>query len=208
MRELILVRHGESEHHVRRLSGGWTDTPLTNLGRQQAKRVGLALASSETVGRTLLYSSDLLRARQTADAISEATGLHAVLCQQLRELNNGIARDRTLEEATAMEIPVTEPRVDWVPFPQAESWRDLSNRITGFMNEVASEHKGDTVILVSHGMSLRVIVHWWLQLGEEYWSSIAFAFDPASITRLSVSEWFGERLVSKLNDTAHLAGVG
>jgi len=50
------------------------------------------------------------------------------------------------------------------------------------------------------------IVHWWLNLGEELWPRISFDFEPASITKLTVNRW-GEKTISKLNDTSHLEGV-
>jgi probable phosphoglycerate mutase len=96
MHELILVRHGESEHHVMELTGGWTDTSLTDRGRRQAERLGPALPFPELDRCLRLFSSDLLRARQTAEAISEFAGLRPVLRAELRELNNGVAKDKNL----------------------------------------------------------------------------------------------------------------
>ena len=94
MQELILVRHGESEHHVGDLTGGWTDSALTDLGRRQAELAGQSLSQIEPNGRLQLLSSDLRRATQTADAISRFIRIRPVIRAELRERNNGAARQR------------------------------------------------------------------------------------------------------------------
>ncbi len=206
MHELILVRHGESEHHVGDLTGGWTDSSLTDRGRRQAERLGRALAATEHDRGSLLFSSDLSRARQTADAISELTRIQAEFRAELRESNNGAARNKTLAQAENLELPMTEPALEWVPYPGAESWRDMTLRVMGFMDELMTRVSGKRVVLVSHGNAMVAIVHWWLNLGEELWPRISFDFEPASITKLTVNRW-GEKTISKLNDTSHLEGV-
>ena len=150
MRKLILVRHGESEHHVNGLTGGWTDTPLTERGRQQAEQIGRALVDEKNT-RCLMFSSDLLRARQTAEIVSKHIHITPQFSPGLRELNNGQAKDLTLEEARNIELPLTEPTVDWVPYPDAESWKTMSLRVIGFMNGIACQHSDEKVLTISHG---------------------------------------------------------
>lgn len=87
LKELILIRHGESEHLIRDLTGGWTDCPLTDLGRLQADTVAKALAAKGVSRGTILLSSDLQRARETTAAIEMHTGLKAKYHMELRELN-------------------------------------------------------------------------------------------------------------------------
>lgn len=205
MADLILIRHGESEHHVKGLSGGWTDTPLTERGMRQAELVGRALASAGD-GFTRFFSSDLKRAQQTAAAISEVTNFSPQYRPELRESNNGIAVDKTIAEAKALELPMTEPAIDWVPHAGAESWKDMSLRVMGFMDDEVTHDMAEPVVIVSHGNSLIAMVHWWLGLGEQHWPKISFNFEPASITRLTINR-FGEKVIAKLNDTAHLARI-
>jgi len=205
-RELILVRHGESQHHVKGLAGGWTDTPLTNRGELQADAAGKALAPVCTRDRTWFLSSDLLRARSTAEIIARHIGLSPELHSELRELNNGAAKDKTREEAERIALPITEPRADWIPYPGAESWRAMTNRVVGFMSAQIERTAEESLLIVSHGNALVSIVHYWLGLEEKHWSSISYDFDCGSITRLGVNGW-GERVISKLNDTSHLENV-
>ena len=207
MRKLILARHGESEHHLRGLTGGWTDTPLTDLGRKQAERLGLALANTERNQCSRVFSSDLLRARQTAEIVSRHLGIPPIFRAELRELNNGAAKDKTLEEARSIELPKTEPLLDWRPYPGAESWRAMTHRVMGFMDNVLAPISDGTALVISHGNALVAIIHWWLGLGEEHWSKISFETDCASLTMLTENAW-GERVISKLNDTSHLLAGG
>lgn len=68
------------------------------------------------------YSSDLMRSKVTAEIIGRCISVQPKFVDGLRELNNGIVANRTRKEAKAFEIPITEPIIDWAPYPQAESW--------------------------------------------------------------------------------------
>jgi len=201
--KLILVRHGESRHQVDGLIGGWTDTPLTALGRRQADTVGYRLAEDGLGPAVRLLSSDLLRARETSEAIARHTGQTVVLHQELRELGNGVAAGKTLEETERLILPKTDPVIDWIPYQDAESWRMMSSRVISLLEQVQTEEPDSTIVVVSHGNALIPAVFWWLGLGSEYWSTISFAFDNASITELTINSW-GERTIFRLNDVSHL----
>jgi len=203
MKELILVRHGESEYMVSGLTGGWTDLPLTELGKKQAVYTGQSLQYLRD-SPFLFYSSDLVRAQQTADIVGRALDKEPVLVEELRELNNGIARDLTLEEAQKIRYPVTDSVMDWVPYPEAESWRMLHDRVVSFMNRV--QPHGDTALLVTHSMVIISIIHWWLEFSEDIIVRVSYDIDPCSITRLTINQW-NEKTISKLNDTAHLLSL-
>jgi broad specificity phosphatase PhoE len=149
----------------------------------------------------LFYSSDLLRAAQTAHIIGEILSVNPVLVKDLREHNNGIARNLTKEEAEKIRFPVTHPIMDWIPYPEAESWRMLHNRAVRFMERIRDQC--DTALLVAHSMVIVSIIHWWLEFTEEIITRISFDIDPCSTTRLTINKW-NEKTVSKLNDTSHL----
>jgi len=210
MRELILVRHGEPTHVAEGLTGGWTDSSLTDLGRRQAEATGRRL-SEALAGRAFgFYASDLRRARETAEIIGERLGVAAQPEPGLREFNNGAAANMRQNEAARIEVPPPPTRaqaLDWVPYPGSETWRRMLERVCGCMDSIAAAGD-DTVLVVSHGGSGQAIVTWWLGL-EDLVAEKAFAFDLdlCSITHLTLNRW-DERTITKLNDTAHLAGVG
>src|SRR5262245_20775638 len=123
MKELYIVRHGQSEHHVRDMTGGWTDLPLTPPGQNQA--INLAAHLTAVIGNrnVSLFSSDLQRASMTAAAVAKRLEIEVVEDAGLREFNNGRARGLTNSEAKLIENPRTEPDFDWIPYPEAEPWR-------------------------------------------------------------------------------------
>jgi len=203
---LILVRHGESDHLVNATAGGWSESPLTTRGKTQAKSTGQALAAKlryDTVG---FYASDLPRAQQTAEIIGSAINIAPVLCPALRELNNGVASNTPLAEAERLHLPVTEPLIDWVPYPEAESWGMMARRVMTWMEQLVRGVQSDTMLIVSHSHAMVAMVHWWLGLQEPYFSRVSYTFDCCSITELTMNRW-GERTIARLNDTAHLQGV-
>lgn len=202
MNRIYIVRHGQSEHHVNGMTGGWTDLPLTPLGLEQASRVAGHLAGQIGSQVVSLFSSDLQRAYMTASVIGRRLGLSIVEDRGLRELNNGLAAGLTEEEAKIIELPRTEPGIDWIPYPEAESWRMMTNRVSECMSRLAMESKS-TAIVVTHAGAATAIVKWWLRLEEPYKHSIDFEFRSCSISELTESVW-GERVIVRLNDIAHL----
>ncbi|MFX1474024.1 MAG: histidine phosphatase family protein [Promethearchaeota archaeon] len=205
MKELILVRHGQSEHHIKGLTGGWTDTPLTPLGCQQAAATAQRLVSLIQSKPLRFYCSDLIRAKKTAEIIGDTLGVTPVATEALRELNWGIVKDMTLEEARSLELPRTTPLIDWVTFPGAETRRQLYHRTTQFLVQLNPNFHGCTLI-VSHGNAITSIIQWWLELAEHQQSRIAFDKAPCSITHLHLNEW-DQKTIAKLNDTGHLDAI-
>lgn len=204
MKPLILIRHAEAEHHIRAITGGWTDSVLTERGRREAHLLGGRLRG-ELAGIPLtLACSDLKRGVQTAEIIGAALGLVPIPYPELRDLNNGVAAGKTHAEARQYAIAPHEPLIDWQPYPHAESWRQLFTRITGFM-DAYSQDQDSAAILVTHAAVIHVIIAWWLKLGVEHPSFFELA--PASLTVLTTNRW-NEAVVERLNDTAHLYAAG
>lgn len=203
IKNLYIIRHGQADHLVgERYTGGWTNSLLTELGKKQARSTGQRLSKLLVDGEFDFFCSDLERARETARIIGNFIGAKPVPVMALRELNNGAAANLTTEEAKKIALPMTEPMIDWIHYPNAESWRDMTNRVFGFMNAI-SEGCRENVIIVSHRGIVVTIIDWWLELNENYINKISYDIDPCSITYLRVNKW-GERTISKMNDTAHI----
>lgn len=203
MNRLILIRHAQSDHHLQGLTGGWTDTPLSQLGRVQASLVA-DRCRQRLAGESqfVMWSSDLLRAAQTAASIADALGIACQLEPDLRELNNGGAAGLTHVEAKRIELPPTEPSIDWVPYPGAESWRMMTMRVFAVMDRL-DQACPSTAIVVTHGNAGVAVIQWWLRLSECCRQGISFELDPASISELAINAW-QERTIVRLNDTSQL----
>jgi probable phosphoglycerate mutase len=202
---LMLIRHAEAEHHLQEITGGWTDTDLTERGRRQSEALaGRLQRELDGVTFSTLATSDLRRARQTTAYIAMAFDLEPHVFPALRDLNNGVAANKTHAEARRLAIPFREPSIDWQPYPGAETWRQFYRRISEFM-EVFSRQQPGPAMIVSHAAVLSAIVAWWVQIGPD--SPVHFETAPATITVLNSSRW-GERAIDRLNDNAHLYDAG
>jgi probable phosphoglycerate mutase len=203
---LILVRHGQSEHLVDDMTGGWTDTPLTERGRRQVALLAGRLKEVLSGRPARMVASDLLRAAQTAEMLGKGLGLPFTLNSGLREINNGVAAGMRREEAHRLRNPLTGPLLDWRAYPGGETWREFYTRVATCMDELTREQEGP-LLLVSHGGTILQQVAWWLRLDMETLAHTWFDADPASLTVLGRNRW-GDRMVERLNDVAHLYAAG
>jgi len=201
---LLLIRHGQAEHQVEDITGGWSDTALTPHGEEQAAWLGLRLRAELDGHPFTLCSSNLKRAVRTAQIIGAELGLPVEVQPELADLNNGVAAGKTHLEAKSLALPASQPWLDWRPYPQAETWREFYTRIADFMERFTAAQTGPA-ILVTHFANIDLIVSWWLRLPVE--SATHFEIAPASLTVLTISK-YGERALERLNDTAHLYAQG
>jgi broad specificity phosphatase PhoE len=201
-----LIRHAQSQHHVNGLTGGWTDTGLTDLGRRQAACLASRLKHELEDTPVRFYCSDLKRALQTAEIVGREIGVAPQSVPELREFNNGIAAGMMWEEADKIRRELTEPLGDWQPYPEAETWGQFYWRVANAMDRLVEKQDG-LLLLMTHGGTLVNIVTWWLQLRNEVFPKMSFGAHPASISVLRVNQW-GEHMLERLNDTAHLYAEG
>ena len=197
---LLLVRHGEAEHHIREITGGWTDTELTELGRRQVQLLAERLGRELSGVPLLLATSRLRRAIQTAEILSQNLAVDYEIHPALVDLNNGIAAGKTHAEAKTLALQPVEPLLDWQPYPEAESWRQFYNRVAGYMQAYING-QSSTALLVTHAANIHGMVAWWLGVPVE--SRTHIAVGPASLTVLNLNRW-QERTLERLNDCAHL----
>jgi probable phosphoglycerate mutase len=152
---LLLIRHAEAEHLVGDLTGGSTDSNLTDLGLRQARLLAERLAVELEGCPVHLGAGPLNRARRTAEIIGEALGIQTQIYPALTDLNIGAATGLSQKQAGAMFIPPSEPRREWRPYPGAENWRELSQRVRDFMEVF---HSNKVSILVTHRAVIAIII--------------------------------------------------
>jgi broad specificity phosphatase PhoE len=153
---LHLVRHGQSEWNVtRRLQGQVAHVPLTPLGLAQARAAARRLAGRDIVA---VHSSDLLRARRTAEVIGAGLGLEVHLDAGLREQGYG-----TLEGQPSADVLAAAPYDFSDPearAPGGESIRDVYERVGGCLFRYVARYAGRECVLVTHGDAIRIGLAW------------------------------------------------
>lgn len=160
MTVLWLIRHGQTDWN---LTGRWqgqaTGAPgLNDMGRAQA----LALRDQlQDVNFSAIYSSDLLRARQTAELIAEPLGLTVAPEPRLREINLGVWEgmlSSEIEERYPQELAERIRDPFHARAPQGESPLEVAERVIAAVDDIAGKHQDESVLIVAHGVSLAVII--------------------------------------------------
>jgi probable phosphoglycerate mutase len=151
---LIVIRHAETEWNRERRMQGTTDTRLSDLGCAQAQALGRRLAGRKFAA---LYSSNLSRARQTAEAIAVLTGRDVVTDPRLQERRFGIFEGLLADEIRARypeEHARFASRDPDYEVPGGESASAFAARCLGCLSEIAGRHSGEEVVVVTHGLVL------------------------------------------------------
>ena len=198
-----LIRHGETDWNAQLRIQGHRDMPLNANGLAQAEAVGQALSGQHF---DTIVSSDLLRARQTAQPLLAARGLLLQLEPGLRERNFGCCEGMTISEIEAESPQIAAAMAarhpDYV-LPEGESLQQLFDRVIRSVAALAQRCAGQCVAVVAHGGVLEMIyrrVH-----GIALQPPRSFALPNASINWLAIS---GEQWVfESWAETAHLGDI-
>lgn len=178
---VVLARHGRTEwHHGNRYTGS-TDLPIDSVGVQQAE---LLQVWAEDFRPDALWSSPMLRARQTIAPAAEALGLEPTTDARLREVDFGSAEGKMLSElppavssAFALD-PVANP------FPGGENVADAADRVRRAFDEIVERHAGGKVLVVAHNTLIRLLVCRVLGLPVRDYRRLLPALGPAALVRL------------------------
>jgi broad specificity phosphatase PhoE len=146
------VRHGATDWNELRLAQGHADVELNALGRGQARRVAQELAGTVIDG---VYSSDLSRAVDTARAIADVHGLEVHEDPAFREIDQGRWEGLSVDEIARRWPDLWGPARHYRPRPGGESPRDVRERALAGLKRVVEAHPEGTVVVVSHGGTIR-----------------------------------------------------
>ena len=201
MKHIITVQHTQSVHHTNGMVGSWTDWALSDLGRQQAENIGRNLANYVGDSKYVLYSSDLKRAAQTAEAVGRHLGLTPILRTELREGNLGKACGKSVQWLRE-NLEMQEKTVDDRLFSDAESRRDIWNRLLPFFHEIM-ENDEENIIIVSHGGLLSVFNAMFQGLPVESMNTCELWGGAGSVSRMTVKD-DGKRMIRCMGDLSFL----
>lgn len=161
MTEIWFIRHGETDWNVARRMQGWQDIDLNDTGRVQAGLLAARLArDAATTPFDALYSSDLARARDTAQAVSEQLALRLRIEPGVRERSFGVLEGIDLEKIDALQPEAAaawKSRDPQRPLAGGESLGQFRNRVISAVEDVANRHHGERVLLFTHGGVLDIV---------------------------------------------------
>ena len=200
MTKIIYVRHGQTLWNLAMKYQGHTDIGLSLLGFEQAEAVATKL---ETVKISAVYSSDLVRAYATATAIAGKHGLAVQREPDFREINFGKWEGLTYDSIYRIWPDLMEglySRANETEIPGGESFRQLKKRAVRGIDKLVKKHSDETIVVVSHGGTIRTILCAALNIHLNYVWNIKQ--DNAAI---NIIEYYPERcIVCLVNGTSHL----
>jgi broad specificity phosphatase PhoE len=187
---IYIVRHGETDWNVGERMMGNTDIPLNARGRVQAKEIASHLSK---VHLDIIYSSPLSRAYETACIINTYHNAPIIKDTALRERQFGEQEGKTYDEVNAFHPALTFSETwnypDYRPLG-GESINEVKTRITVFVKKILKKHRGKCILIVSHGVTLRILSGAFLAIPPEQLLRIG----NATLTLIEISEVHGPTL--------------
>ena len=181
--QIVLVRHGATDWNLEHRCQGSTDRDLSDTGLRQAQEIAIRLRAEIVHG---IYSSDLKRARQTAEVISQHHGLPVEVETQIRELDHGHLEGLTFAEikknyGAFLSRWRSEPAE--LEVPGGERLIDVAERAWAGLNRIAARHgPAEKIVVVSHNFPIVGIVC--RITGTHLNKYRNFHLDPCGMTRL------------------------
>jgi len=157
MTEMWLVRHGQTDWNLAGIYQGQSDIPLNETGIQQASDLAQKLKGKHF---DAIYSSDLKRARKTAEIIAQQVGAPIFTDPRLREIRQGVWEGMSIEEVKKIYAPDFSRDPEFINTPRAEGAESLAEVITRMVaaaNDIHDRHNGSRVLLASHGLAVAVL---------------------------------------------------
>jgi broad specificity phosphatase PhoE len=154
---LVVIRHGQAEGNTSHRFIGWLDVPLDALGRRQAQSVAERLAGA---GVRRVISSDILRARQTAEPLAQILGIEVELDERIREIGNGEWTGLLPAEIAGRWPEMWDRYITGtdVERPGGEQWADVRARVREAMTEFAADPT--PIAVFTHGGPVILTAEW------------------------------------------------
>lgn len=201
MPRVFILRHGETEGNEKKIFRGRWDLPLNENGRTQATRTGAALKG---IGFSAIYSSPLCRAKETAAATAAEQVIGEIHEESaLIDIDYGDwsrVSDAEVEGRFPEQYGMWKEAPEAVVFPNGEGLADVRSRVEPFLEELGAGPPDKQVLLVSHRVTIKVILCAVLGIGNAgFWR---VAVDTTSLSVASIHE--GKMSLISSNDTCHL----
>lgn len=202
MSKLYLIRHGETEWNLHNRTQGCVDVPLNENGKLQAIMLARRMSSCR-VDR--IYSSDLKRAVETANYISQAVKKDVVVMEEFREINFGLWEGLTFEE---IKKRFPEEHRIWIEnphrarIPGGEMLYSVFHRVMSGLKKILKDCGDDqNIVIVSHGGPIKLMVLGLLEIDISKYNK--FRQDNTAVNIIEVNKE-GKAVLTLYNDTRHL----
>ena len=202
MKNIITIQHTQSIHHTNGMVGSWTDWDLSELGIEQANKIGEKLAKQLEGKQYVMYASDLLRAKHTAEIVAEYLGVTPIIRTELRERNLGRCCGKSVQWLRK-NLEMQEKTIDDRLFSDAESRRDEWNRLKPLFDEIMAS-EAENIIIVSHGDLLSVFNAMFLGLPVESLNEFEL-FGMAGGVSFMFENNEGKRFVKRMGDLSYIS---
>jgi broad specificity phosphatase PhoE len=201
---ILLIRHGETDWNATLKYQGHNTTPLNQQGREQAERVGKRLAAYPVAA---IYTSDIVRAAETAQIIGEYVGMQPIVAAKMREIDVGKWEGLTPDDLYR-QYPEHMAEFDRDPANTVrlggESYAQVQVRALEGLAEISAAHaQDDVVVVVSHGGTIRAMICDIIGLELRHFGRLWLDNGSISEIRTHHGKW---RLV-RMNDAAHNEGM-
>ncbi len=154
---LLLIRHGQTAWNLLGKYTGQSDIPLNETGRQEAHALARKLEENPP---EVIVSSDLIRARETAEIVAAPFGLPVHTDKDLREINQGVWEGMyfpDIKAKYAAEFAERETNPLEVAPPEGETVGQVRDRVVTAVTKIAQTYPGKRVAVVAHGLALALI---------------------------------------------------
>lgn len=187
MTKLILVRHAEAEGNIKRRFQGHIDGDVTENGLRQLECLSRRFSK---IPIDVIYSSDLLRAVRTAEAVRGKREIEIRKDPLLREINGG-----DWENVPFDELPIRWQREyeNWCHYPEyhrmpnGESMKDVEVRMVSTIEQIITKHRGKSICVASHGTALKIYVAAQKGLGLAGMNKLGW-YDNTAVTMVDINE--------------------
>lgn len=198
MKKIYLIRHGRQNSKLCNV-----DVELDTIGRKQAGLVADRLVS---YGIQKLYSSDLIRAKQTAERIGQKIGLKPVIIDDFREIDFGALtglEDHVIADRFAEFQKQRKKQSEDLPYPDGESGQDVLERVLPYFNQICKSDD-NAVAIVTHGGVIRALCAYVTQTEIKHKLKFGVDLENTSITEILYDDKLDMLYLERFNDYAHL----
>ncbi len=200
MTTLYITRHGETEWNIQSRFQGWKNSPLTELGVKQAESLRKRMS---TVPLNKIYASPTERAAKTAEIIKGDRDIEIIHDIDLREMGFGNWEGLTYDEIKSLNEAELNNLIyhpsKYVP-DMGEDYKTFTERIIGAVDRIILNHPNESVLIVTHGISLKVMLSYFNSLDLDEIHNLPIV-GQASLTQVSINK--DEFQVILTGDTQH-----